>query len=381
MSTTVKTIDTMAMTGPLSTMTPNPSAASQKALRMKQPGPRAHAFHPPRAETRHFFFDMHRLVKGHHVAYSLPRQKSLGNPVFSLVLARRTSRRQPDESSQWGTRKSMRRLVGLTPRRSPVSRITPKATSHNHSLSQRDAMIYSLVLLTAALTGPSAWQGDVVTEGAFGAELPGPYKHPAVLAELANGDLFLAYYGGSGEAGRFPGFCARLAKGSTKWTTPTPIRPRPKEPEGNRTAWQCDGVVWLLRRSTGRDLVDFAHLSPEPRMTGPTWSEPTYLTTEAGTMVRGKPILLAGGDYLLPVYCETGHDPEKVVDTKSFFLRHDPRTRNGPKAAGSVRDWAIFNRRWRHYPKRTSFAVPGAGDYADCAKMASSFARNRTMAG
>jgi predicted neuraminidase len=191
-------------------------------------------------------------------------------------------------------------------------------------------MLCSCILLAVALSGPSSWQGDVKTERVFGSELPGPYKHPAALAELANGDLFLAYYGGSGEySADSQDFGARLAKGSTKWTTPAPIRPRPKEPEGNPVVWQApDGIVWLFSvvrpgetwstsRIVARTSNDGAH----------TWSEPTYLTSEAGTMVRGKPILLANGEYLLPVYCETGHDPEKVgADTKSFFLRYDPKT-------------------------------------------------------
>jgi predicted neuraminidase len=45
-------------------------------------------------------------------------------------------------------------------------------------------------------------------------------------------------------------------------------------------------------------------------------------------MVRGKPIVLAGGDYLLPIYHETGNDPELVgPDTTSLFLRYDVKTR------------------------------------------------------
>jgi predicted neuraminidase len=44
-------------------------------------------------------------------------------------------------------------------------------------------------------------------------------------------------------------------------------------------------------------------------------------------MVRGRPILLHDGDYLLPVYQETGHDRENVgADTTSLFIRIDPDT-------------------------------------------------------
>ena len=55
-------------------------------------------------------------------------------------------------------------------------------------------------------------------------------------------------------------------------------------------------------------------------------------------MVRGRPIVLKNGDYLLPVYHETGHDPEKVgADSTSLFLRFNPRRRAGPGPARSAR--------------------------------------------
>jgi predicted neuraminidase len=42
-----------------------------------------------------------------------------------------------------------------------------------------------------------------------------------------------------------------------------------------------------------------------------------------GLMVRGRPIVLASGDYLLPVYHETGADTESVgPDSTSRFLRY-----------------------------------------------------------
>ena len=43
-------------------------------------------------------------------------------------------------------------------------------------------------------------------------------------------------------------------------------------------------------------------------------------------MVRSRPILLSDGDYLLPIYHETGADPEfTAADTTSLFLRFDPK--------------------------------------------------------
>src|SRR6202011_5649566 len=112
----------------------------------------------------------------------------------------------------------------------------------------------------------------------------------------------------------------------TKWSTPKAITPRPKQPEGNAVVWQApDGIVWLFSVtrhgttwSTSRIVARISTDAAE------TWQEPQELTTEAGTMVRSKPIVLNGGDYLLPIYHETGHDPEKVgADTTSLFLRYE----------------------------------------------------------
>ena len=53
------------------------------------------------------------------------------------------------------------------------------------------------------------------------------------------------------------------------------------------------------------------------------------LSFEQGMMVRGRPIVLGNGDYLLPVYHETGQDTELVgADSTSLFLRYSARTQN-----------------------------------------------------
>jgi predicted neuraminidase len=48
---------------------------------------------------------------------------------------------------------------------------------------------------------------------------------------------------------------------------------------------------------------------------------------EKGTMVRAAPLVLKNGDYLLPIYHETGNDREIVgADTTSLFLRRNAKT-------------------------------------------------------
>src|SRR5690242_14881095 len=110
---------------------------------------------------------------------------------------------------------------------------------------RRRTMIATTLLLFV-LAGADA--SDIRTERVLGPEVKTPYNHPASITELANGDLYIAYYGGPGEyASSSTVYGTRLRKGETKWSPPIALTPRPKEPEGNAVVWQApDGVVWLF---------------------------------------------------------------------------------------------------------------------------------------
>ena len=100
----------------------------------------------------------------------------------------------------------------------------------------------ALVLLVTGATG------DVEITKVYGPELPCRYKHPASITQLDNGDLYLAYYGGSGEyAPDTAVYAGRLKKGETEWTTPAAISDTPFLSDGNPVVWQApDGIVWLF---------------------------------------------------------------------------------------------------------------------------------------
>src|SRR5438874_2843741 len=105
-------------------------------------------------------------------------------------------------------------------------------------------------LVVCALLSGFGFLADpgIVIEQIFGPEIPGRYKHPASITELDNGDLYLVYYGGSGEYADDSGvYGARLPKGESRWSKPERITPKPKFPEGNAVVWQGpDHVVWLF---------------------------------------------------------------------------------------------------------------------------------------
>jgi predicted neuraminidase len=175
------------------------------------------------------------------------------------------------------------------------------------------APLLALVLLAA-----------LSTETVFGPETPtGPYKHPASFTELTNGDLYLVYYGGASEYAIATGvYGARFTKG--QWTRPTLIAADPFRSVGNGVVWQApDGLVWLFYVVRWGDTWSTSRIQAKvSKDNAQTWSDSYVVSEREGMMVRGRPIVLANGDYLLPAYHETGNDPEFVgADTTSRFLR------------------------------------------------------------
>ncbi|MEK7793171.1 MAG: sialidase family protein [Candidatus Hydrogenedentota bacterium] len=176
----------------------------------------------------------------------------------------------------------------------------------------------------------SAAESDIVTTKVIGKEFPGQYKHPASFAELDNGDLYLAYYGGGGEyEDDSKVWGMRLRAGTEQWSTPEIIADTPFLGEGNPVVWQApDATVWLFYVQRYGETWSESRINAKISRDGARiWSDSFVLAFEKGMMVRGRPILLQDGDYLLPIYHETGNDRENVgADTTSLFIRIDPDT-------------------------------------------------------
>ena len=158
----------------------------------------------------------------------------------------------------------------------------------------------------------------------------GKYKHPTTFTELDNGDFYLAFYGGSGEYSNDTAvYGSRRAKDSGKWSEPKVIADTPFVSEGNPVVWQApDGIVWLFYVVRYGETWSTSRIQAKISKDGAqTWSDPTILAFDEGMMVRGRPIVLKDGYYLLPIYHETGADTERVgPDSTSRFLRFDPTT-------------------------------------------------------
>lgn len=189
--------------------------------------------------------------------------------------------------------------------------------------------------------------GEAIIHRAFGPEIKtGPYKHPARMEELANGDLYLVYYGGEGEyASSTAVFGSRLKKGSRRWTKPVVIAQDPFRSLGNGVIWQApDGPVWLFYVVRHGATWSTSRVQAKISRDGcQTWSDAFPLVDQEGMMVCNRPIVLQNGDYLLPLYHETGHDTEFTgFDSTSLFLRYEAAKKlwkqTGPirAAAGSI---------------------------------------------
>ncbi len=185
--------------------------------------------------------------------------------------------------------------------------------------------VLSLVFVLSACGAVAA--DDIVTEKVIGQEFPGEYKHPAAFEELANGDLYLSYYGGGGEyEDDSKVWGMRKRAGTDVWSTPEVIADTPFRAEGNPVIFQApDGTVWLFYVQRYGDTWTDSRIKAKVSHDGArTWSDSIMVALERGMMVRGRPIVLNNGKYLLPIYQETGEDRENVgADTASLFIFFD----------------------------------------------------------
>ncbi len=127
--------------------------------------------------------------------------------------------------------------------------------------------------------------------------------------------MYIAYYGGDGEyAEQTAVYGMRKKKDRNIWIEPAVIADTPFRSDGNAVIWQVpDGLVWLFYVCRFGDTWSTSRIKAKISRDGAhTWSDSFFIALEEGMMVRGQPIVLADGDYLLPVYHETGHDTEIV---------------------------------------------------------------------
>lgn len=191
-------------------------------------------------------------------------------------------------------------------------------------------MLSRAILVVFVICGTVWAEEGISVTRIFGPEQPGAYKHPAAFDELANGDLYVAYYCGSGEYGDDTMvYGARLPEGKKKWTKPEVIADSPYRSEGNPVIWQsAEGTVWLFYVVRYGETWSSSRIQAKLSFDGAkTWSDPMIVAWDPGMMVRNQPLEKPGG-FILPVYHETGEDTEVVgAGTSSLFLHFDNKTK------------------------------------------------------
>ena len=159
-------------------------------------------------------------------------------------------------------------------------------------------------------------------------QIPGyPVHHCSSIAEAANGDLLVSWYGGSYESSDDQViFLSRRRKGSPEWSQPHVLIRSPGKPPGNAVLFTDDRKrVWLvwgrmegeqpMVRGTGWDACRLFFRTSNDN--GMTWTadKPFYQDT-LGWLPRNLTIKLRDGSLILPISDErTGGG----VDL-SFFL-------------------------------------------------------------
>ncbi len=165
-------------------------------------------------------------------------------------------------------------------------------------MNRHGLFVISATLFLVATAGQPLHAGELRIERVFGPEVPtGPYKHPACMTELKNGDLYLVYYGGKGEyAVDTAVFGSRLRKGSSQWTPPKPIAHDPFRSVGNGVVWEApDALVWLFYVVRYGETWSTSRIQFKVSRDGAeTWSDASVLSMDEGDMVRGRPIVLEG---------------------------------------------------------------------------------------
>ena len=193
-----------------------------------------------------------------------------------------------------------------------------------------------------------------------------PLQTPGAHRGTRNGDFYAVYYGGEGEYAVDTGvFGSRLKKGSRKWTPPTRIAHDPFRSLGNGVIWQApDGLVWLFYVVRYGETWSTSRVQAKvSRDNAQTWSDAFPLVSDEGMMVCNRPIVLHNGDYLLPLYHETGHDTEFTApDSSGLFLRYDVKKKKW-KQTGRIRSATGTSSRCR-WKCATTFSSPTSGGAA-----------------
>ncbi|MBI5086873.1 MAG: exo-alpha-sialidase [Acidobacteria bacterium] len=184
---------------------------------------------------------------------------------------------------------------------------------------------------------PARPAGDRLGSAWFSSELifdkiPGaPTHHASTVTEAANGDLLVAWYGGSYESSDDQAlFLARRKNGERNWNPPHALIRDSLQPPGNAVVFR-DGLnrIWIvwgrmeasrpLRQGGGWSLCRLMYRVSEDH--GETWSADRVFQEGLGALPRNVPILLPDRSLLLPMSASGGSYFLKTADNGKTWTR------------------------------------------------------------
>ncbi|WP_455812631.1 sialidase family protein [Pseudomonas graminis] len=136
-----------------------------------------------------------------------------------------------------------------------------------------------------------------------------PQNHAANLLPLPDGDVLCVWFGGTQEGiADISVWCSRLVKGSARWSDAVKLSDDPTRSEQNPVLFlDPDNVLWLLytaQKSGNQDTAIVRYRQSTDF--GQSWGPIATLLDQPGTFIRQPVVVLANGDWLLPVfYCRT----------------------------------------------------------------------------
>ncbi|MFO1395743.1 MAG: exo-alpha-sialidase [Burkholderiales bacterium] len=163
------------------------------------------------------------------------------------------------------------------------------------------------------------------------ADLPAPcvQSHAANLARLPGGDLGCVWFGGTQEGvADISIWFSRLPRGAQRWSDPVRLSDDATRSEQNPILFVApDGRLWLLHTAQKSGHQDTAFVRCRVSDDGGrTWGPVRTLIGTPGTFVRQPPVVLANGDWLLPIFrCRTvpGVKWSGDDDDSAVLLSHD----------------------------------------------------------
>jgi predicted neuraminidase len=181
-------------------------------------------------------------------------------------------------------------------------------------------------LLLAAWLIPSVGQAEVRQEFVF-ESAPFASCHASTLVETQNGDLLVAWFGGSAEGN--PDVAIWMSRSSRNtWSKPLRLISEPGVATYNPVLFRTsDNLLWLSYKF-GPSPTNWTGAYLNSSSDGKAWSKPIHLRAGLYGPIKNKPLILSNGTIVAGTSVESYHSwscwVERSTDNARTWSRHGP---------------------------------------------------------